>query len=104
MLNRIKAALTYLRYSPWVDQPNWKKEDALALQAFFQTPTGVKLEAYLRNYVLISQRNAVISQSNRDFECGSANGAALAVHQLSQLANIDQFPAEEGDGSAPSDE
>lgn len=104
MLNRLKAAFTYLRFNPWVEQPVWKKDDAVALQAFFQTPTGVKLEAYLRNYVLISQRNAVISQANRDFECGSANGAAIAVHQLSQLANADQFPAEEGDSPAPSDE
>lgn len=101
MIRRLKAAFLYARFAPYVAEPQWVHGDAKELQKFMQSETGQKLAAYLRNYVLRSQANAVISQSNRDYECGLSAGCGITVARLDSLANPEHFPAQEEGSPAP---
>lgn len=95
-LRKLKAALWFIREIPWVDEPKWTAEDAKTLYHFLSTDTGEKLRAQLRNLVLRQQAEAVISESNLTYKCGSCSGSKSIIGVIEGLADTDRFiPGEE---------
>ena len=86
---------------PWVDDPEWRVEDANALRQFLSAKSGIKLRAILLNMVL-RQNAHVVSQcdtKNLQIEAGYANGMRTTVHTLETLAKeiepMEEFTTDE---------
>ena len=86
---------------PWVEDPEWRVEDANALRQFLSAKSGVKLRAILLNMVL-RQNAHVVAQcdtKNLQIEAGYANGMRTTVHTLETLAReiepIEEFTTDD---------
>lgn len=86
MMRYIKAMLAFARYQEWVEQPEWTKEDGVALTRFLGSNTGLKLKASLLNGVLRQQNNACTSENNVDRSIGYANGFRGCASFIESLA------------------
>jgi hypothetical protein len=87
----IKAMLIFARFQPWVNQPEWKAEDAKALERFLVTPTGHKLKAKLLNLVLRQQASAINNTKDLEFNAGVAVGQRALVAGIESMADQTQF-------------
>lgn len=86
-----RTFLAMARYGQWVDDAGWEKSDAVAFQAFMNTPTGVKLAAQIRNMVMRTAQNAVMKPANHAYECGFAAGMTYLAAQQDMLADEKSF-------------
>ena len=84
----IKIAWRLSSTLPWMEEPEWRVEDANALRQFLSGGTGIRLRAILLNMVL-RQNAHVVSQcetKHLQIEAGYANGMRTTVHTLETLA------------------
>lgn len=88
MMRFLKAMLSFARYQQWVDEPEWTKDDSVALTRFLAGKTGTKLKASLLNGVLRQQNSACISENNVDRAVGYANGYRGCVCFIETLAVV----------------
>jgi len=86
---------------PWVDEPEWRVDDANALRQFLSSRAGKRLRAILLNMVL-RQNAHVVAQcdtKNLQIEAGYANGMRTTVHTLETLAKeiepMEEFTTDE---------
>ena len=87
-LKFIKIAWRLSSTLPWMEEPEWRVEDAHALRQFLSSGTGIRLRAILLNMVL-RQNAHVVAQcetKNLQIEAGYANGMRTTVHTLETLA------------------
>lgn len=91
-----RAMLAFARYQPWVNEPDWTKEDGAVLTRFFGSSTGKRFKAGLLNSVLRQQSNACVSENNVDKAVGYANGFRGCVSYIESLASagVDNQDAE----------
>ena len=86
---------------PWVDEPEWRVEDANSLRQFLSSPAGKRLRAILLNMVLRQNAHCVSQCETKTLqvEAGYANGMRTTVHTLESLARkvepIEEFTTDE---------
>lgn len=95
----LKAMVLFARFQPWVDQPEWKAEDAQALTHFLASPTGARFSRMLLNLVLRQQASALSSTKDLKFNAGYSTGQRAAVAAIESLADLAQF-TEQGETDA----
>ena len=68
----LRALLLFLRRASWTPAPDWTAADARALAGFLATPSGAKLQAFLRNEIASANERAAMKAL--PFDCGWACG------------------------------
>jgi len=79
--------LAFARRIQWVDEPEWKEEEAKVLEAFMSTSSGKKFGRILLNFTLKTNANSISANKNLVFEAGFANGFRSAVSVVESLAD-----------------
>lgn len=90
----LKSLWQFIKYQAWVDCPDWKAEDAIALKRFLASETGVRFKATMLNAVLRQQSSAVVSENNVDRAIGYANGFRGCVSFVESLTEVGQDEAD----------
>lgn len=96
LIRFIRAALIFARHQAWVDAPEWKPEDAKALEMFLKNPAGQKLRAFLLNTVISQQASAVTKTANLAYEAGYCGGQKGIISVIEALSDAKSF-SEQGD-------
>jgi len=97
----IKIAWRLSSNLPWVEEPEWRVDDANALRQFLSSRAGKRLRAILLNMVLRQNAHCVsqCDTKNLQVEAGYANGMRATVHTLETLARkvepIEEFTTDE---------
>lgn len=102
LLCRLRAAWRFASHVSWRECEPWRKDDARSLAYFFNTDSGKKLRAVLRD-VCISQNAAALSQKEHlQFAAGFAMGQSALVTLLETLATADSISdADDKPGGEP---
>lgn len=92
---KIKAILNFIKFTGWVNEPEWTEDDAKALGLFMRSEHGVRLAAILRN-MTIKQDSSAVQKGNLT-ACGFAIGFRSAVAVIDSLGIGATHPAERAD-------
>lgn len=97
----LKAALVFARHQVWADAGLWQSVDAIALTAFFGTPTGLRLRQFLAATIVRQQAQALTFRQPDEllFEAGYSAGQKALAASISGLCEHTNF-TEQGDTEA----
>ena len=90
-MTRLRAILNFIRFTKWVDEPEWTGDDARALGSFMRSEHGVRFAAILRNMTIRQDSSAV--QKVDLTACGFAIGFRSAVAVIDSLGIDATHPA-----------
>lgn len=94
LLDYWRALRIFVRFIPWVDEPQWTEGDAAGLQTYLKSESGAKLKLWLLNYVLRLQADAVSQESNLTYRAGACQGAKALISALETLAEPQNYTEE----------
>lgn len=78
-----REAREAIAYESFADSAGgWTLQDNANLRSFFTSPTGARLGARLRNYVIRRAIDATKEHANPGYHAGLAQGAAVTVATL----------------------
>jgi hypothetical protein len=84
---KLKAAWTFNRHQQWVNPLPWQIEDAIALNRFLKSETGMKFKDALLNTVLMQNASALTDKNHLHYSAGFAMGQASLVKVIEVMAD-----------------